>query len=95
MSHRSHHKAERGHPRPREPIEKQRAARGVRVPLATDFLILSDSTVLAHNLTPVMAAILHKLNPQDQTIKLRSVPARERLASSTADRRVGTPEFRR
>ena len=91
MSHRSHHKAERGHPRPREPIEKQRAARGVRVPLATDFLILSDGTVLAHNLTPVMAAILHKLNPQDQTIRLRAFTVRGRSAACGVDGLTGNP----
>ena len=64
-----------------------------RVSLATDLLILSDGTVLAHNLTPGMAAVLHQINPEDETMKVRGVPARERLASSTADRRVGTPEL--
>ena len=94
MSHRSHPKAERGHRRPREAIEKQGAARGARVPLATDLLILSDGTVLAHNLTPVMAAILHKLNPKDRAIRRRAFTVRGRLASSTADRRGGTPKLR-
>jgi hypothetical protein len=40
-----------------------------------------------------MAVVLHQLNPEDETMRVRSVPARERLASSTADRRVGTPEL--
>ncbi len=49
-------------------------------PAATDLLILSDGTVLAHNLTPAMAAVLHKLNPQDETMRLRSLAAPDRPA---------------
>ena len=63
-------------------------------PLATDLLILCDGTVLAHNLTPAMAALLHRLNPEDETMRLRTRNARARLASSAADRRVGTPKLR-
>jgi hypothetical protein len=38
----------------------------------TDILILSDGTVMAHNLTPAMATVLHKLNPEDETIRARA-----------------------
>ena len=41
-------------------------------PAATDILILSDGTVLAHNLTPGMAKVLHQLNPKDETIRARA-----------------------
>jgi hypothetical protein len=40
--------------------------------VATDILILSDGTVLAHNLTPGMANVLHKVNPKDETIRARA-----------------------
>ena len=35
---------------------------------AVDILILSDGTILVHNLTPDMAAMLNAVNPQDPTI---------------------------
>lgn len=37
----------------------------------TELLILSDGTILAHNLTPAMAAVLLKLDPDDNTMKQR------------------------
>jgi len=40
-------------------------------PEVTEILILSDGTLLIHNLTPAMAAALNQLNPQDPTIKPR------------------------
>jgi len=39
-------------------------------------LILSDGTILIHNLTPAMAAILNKVNPQDKTIQRRAFAKR-------------------
>ena len=39
---------------------------------ATDFLILSDGTILAHNLTPVMAAILTRINSHDEVMQERA-----------------------
>ena len=38
---------------------------------AVDILILSDGTILVHNLTPDMAATLNAVNPQDPTIASR------------------------
>jgi len=38
---------------------------------AVDILILSDGTILVHNLTPDMAATLNAVNPQDPTIAPR------------------------
>ena len=40
--------------------------------LLTELLILSDGTVLAHNLTPVMAAILTGINMSDETLRQRA-----------------------
>ena len=52
-----------------------------RRPLTTDILILSDGTVLAHNLTPGMATVLHQLNPQEETFGAR---VRSKRAGSAA-----------
>jgi hypothetical protein len=46
--------------------------KSTRRSVITDILILSDGTVLAHNLTPGMADVLHKLNPKDETIRARA-----------------------
>jgi len=40
--------------------------------VTSDFLILSDGTVLAHNLTPAMAAILKRVNPRDVNMRKRA-----------------------
>jgi len=63
-----------GHPpKPRKAGEQSRW-------VTSDFLILSDGTVLAHNLTPAMAAILKRVNPRDADMEKRaavlSKPAR-------------------
>ncbi len=63
--------------KPRRPRQRTKAARGCRnkgasQPPATDILILSDGTVLAHNLTPGMANVLHKLNPKDKKLRARA-----------------------
>jgi len=47
-----------------------------------DLLILSDGTVLVHNLTPAMAAVLNEINPEDAAIH-RRVPAAGEAISST------------
>jgi len=40
---------------------------------AVDLLILSDGTILVHNLTPALAAILNEMNPHDETIHPRAL----------------------
>jgi hypothetical protein len=37
-----------------------------------ELFILPDGTILGHNLTPAMAAILSKLNPADRAMQQRS-----------------------
>jgi hypothetical protein len=44
----------------------------------TEILILPEGKVLVHNLTPVMAALLEKLNPQANAIRDRVAVVRER-----------------
>jgi len=51
-------------------------------PLVTEFLLLPDGRILVQNLTPVMAAILLKLNPNETAIRRRVVKP-----SSTAKKR--------
>jgi hypothetical protein len=51
--------------------------------LITEFLILSDGTVLVQNLTPTTAAILSQLNPNDDTILRRVVASRPAKESSS------------
>ena len=41
--------------------------------LTTELMIMPDGKVLAHNLTPVMAAVLSELNPADEAIKQRII----------------------
>lgn len=38
----------------------------------SEFLILADGTVLAHNLTPMMARLLAELMPGDDTMNRRA-----------------------
>jgi hypothetical protein len=80
MSHQTRRPGKRGQ------IGQPRGKGRTRRPLTTDILILSDGTVLAHNLTPVMATVLRKLNPKDKTIK-----ARARSRKPTSGRRRGLP----
>ncbi|MBI3848886.1 MAG: hypothetical protein HY298_01145 [Verrucomicrobia bacterium] len=44
-----------------------------QVELTTELLIMPDGKVLAHNLTPAMAAVLSELNPTDEAIKQRII----------------------
>ena len=37
----------------------------------SEMLLLPDGRILVHNLTRAMAALLHELNPEDDTIKSR------------------------
>ena len=66
-------------PLPQDGTEQMNlAATGPMVPAETseasaDILILSDGTILVHNLTPVLAAALNAINPQDTTIKPRAL----------------------
>ena len=41
--------------------------------LTTELMIMPDGKVLAHNLTPAMAAVLNELNPTDEAIKRRII----------------------
>jgi hypothetical protein len=52
-----------------ETITAESAARD---DLFCDLLILSDGTILAHNLTPVMADALQAINPTDATLRQRA-----------------------
>jgi hypothetical protein len=47
------------------------ATTNVKAPLLTEFLVLPDGRILVQNLTPVMAAILLKLNPNEKAIRRR------------------------
>jgi len=72
MNAKSHDPEKRRRLARRRQIEQPREKRRPRPPLATDILVLSDGTLLAHNLTPVMASVLHQLNPQDATFRARA-----------------------
>lgn len=39
----------------------------------TELLLLPDGQILVHNLTPAMAAVLAKLNPNDELMRERMV----------------------
>lgn len=53
--------------------------------LTAEVLILPDGQVLAHNLTPAFAAVLHELNPRDPQMS-------PRLGAATAARRRSQPD---
>lgn len=57
-----------------------------RTPLAlsAEVLILPDGQVLAHNLTPAFAVVLHALNPHDPQMS-------PRFGAATAARRQSEP----
>lgn len=38
----------------------------------SEFLILPDGKILAHNITPVMAKVLSELNPEDEPMRRRA-----------------------
>ncbi len=44
----------------------------VRNTSSQELLILTDGRVLAHNLTPAMAAVLRELHPDDKPIRQRA-----------------------
>ena len=46
-------------------------------PLTSELLLLPDGRILVHNLTPAFAGLLKELNPDDEQIRLRSVPSTE------------------
>jgi adenylosuccinate lyase len=43
-----------------------------------EILILTDGRVLAHNLTPAMAAVLRELNPDDEPMRRRAGEVKHR-----------------
>ncbi len=51
---------------------EQNLPASVKWELITDLLILPDGTVMAHNLTAVMAVVLLKLDPDDPSMKMRA-----------------------
>jgi hypothetical protein len=51
-----------------------------------DILILTDGRILAHNLTPAMAAVLRELNPNDERMRKR--------AKVMGEKSKGSHEFR-
>lgn len=42
---------------------------------SAEILILADGRVLAHNITPAVAAVLAELVPHDEAMRLRAAPA--------------------
>ncbi len=42
---------------------------------SAEILILADGRVLAHNITPAVAAVLAELAPHDEAMRLRAAPA--------------------
>ncbi len=58
--------------------------------LFCDLLVLSDGTILAHNLTPAMAKALQALNPIDETMKQRASRS-SKETSPTAVASSGNP----
>jgi len=84
MSDKNRRSGKRGRRSRRAKTGQTRGKGRTQRPLATDLLILSDGTVLAHNLTPVMATVLHKLNPHDATIRARARCRRKQAASAGA-----------
>ena len=48
-----------------------------------EILILADGRILAHNLTPEMAAVLKKLNPKDEAMRRRARELRNELRART------------
>jgi len=82
MSHKNRRPGKRGRRGRRVQTGQTRGKGRAQRSLATDLLILSDGTVLAHNLTPVMATVLHKLNPHDATIRARARCRRKQPASA-------------
>jgi len=55
--------------------------------LFCDLLILSDGTILAHNLTPVMAEALQVLNPVDETLRQRASRSPKTMLPAAVDPR--------
>ena len=42
---------------------------------SAEILILADGRVLAHNITPAVAAVLAEFAPHDEAMRLRAAPA--------------------
>jgi len=91
MSDKNRRSGKRGRRSRRAKTGQTRGKGRTQRPLATDLLILSDGTVLAHNLTPVMATVLHKLNPHDATIRARARCRRKQAASTGAAHAPSSP----
>ena len=49
---------------------------------SAEILILPDGRILAHNITPAVAAVLAELNPDDESMRLRAASLSASPASS-------------
>ncbi len=81
-----HLSGKHGTPRPGRRALTSSSVPGASASACTDVLILSDGTVLAHNLTPAMAGVLKELNPGDEAMKKRFALKARTRRSRTASR---------
>lgn len=49
-----------------------------------ELLVLPDGKILAHNITPEMAAVLSELDPNNQLMKQRMTPFRPNKTNETS-----------
>ncbi|MEO7298941.1 MAG: hypothetical protein ABI042_10250 [Verrucomicrobiota bacterium] len=49
-----------------------------------ELLVLPDGKILAHNITPKMAALLSSLDPKNELMKQRGVPTLQNQIHETA-----------
>ncbi len=49
---------------------------------SAEILILPDGRILAHNITPAVAAVLAELAPHDEAIRLRAAPSLSALPTA-------------
>jgi hypothetical protein len=54
----------------------------------TELLLLPDGRILVHNLTPAMAALLHQIDPGDQSMIKRAIVERSRGRKSRTEHRT-------
>ncbi len=72
MSGKHSHESARSCSRTRPGSAGRQPGASARSVATAEFLILSDGTVLAHNLTPAMADVLRALNPKDPIMSRRA-----------------------
>jgi hypothetical protein len=64
-----------------KPTIETSESNAARAGTSEEILILTDGRILAHNLTPVMAAVLRQLNPNDEPMRQRAMTDGERERS--------------